>query len=170
MVIGVNFVDVYYCVGLYLVLVFLVVFGVEGVGVVEVMGLEVCGFVVGQCVVWVGLMDGVFGGYVSYCNILVEWVIVLFDVLDDEIVVVMLVCGIIVYMLLMWVWQMCVGDMLFVYVVVGGLGVLLVQWVKCQGVCVIGMVGSEVKVVVVLGYGVDYVVLYCQQDVCEVVL
>ena len=108
--IGVNFVDVYHRAGLYPVPAFPAVLGVEGVGVVEAVGTDVRGFVVGQRVAWAGLMDGAPGGYTSHRNIPAERAIALPDALDDETVAATLVRGITAHMLLTRVRQVSAGD------------------------------------------------------------
>ena len=168
--VGVNFVDVYHRAGLYPVPAFPAVLGVEGVGVVEALGTDVRGFVVGQRVAWAGLVDGAPGGYTSHRNIPAERAIALPDALDDETVAATLVRGITAHMLLTRVRQVRAGETVLVHAAAGGLGVLLVQWAKRQGARVIGTVGSEAKAAVALGHGADHVVLHRQQDVREAVL
>ena len=165
--VGVNFVDVYHRAGLYPVPAFPAVLGVEGVGVVEAVGTDVRGFVVGQRVAWAGLMDGAPGGYASHRNIPAERALALPDALDDETVAATLVRGITAHMLLARVRQLHSGDTVLVHAAAGGLGVLLVQWAKRLGARVIGTVGSEAKAAIALGHGADHVVLYRQQDVRE---
>ncbi|CAJ0787070.1 2-haloacrylate reductase [Ralstonia condita] len=168
--VGVNFVDVYHRTGLYPVPAFPAVLGVEGVGVVEAVGTDVRGFVVGQRVAWAGLMDGAPGGYASHRNIPANRAIALPDALDDETVAATLLRGITAHMLLTRVRQVGVGDTVLVHAAAGGLGVLLVQWAKRLGARVIGTVGSEAKAATALGHGADHVVLHRQQDVREAVL
>lgn len=168
--VGVNFVDVYHRMGLYPVPAFPAVPGVEGVGVVEALGADVRGFVVGQRVAWAGLMDGAPGGYASHRNIPAERAIALPDALDDETVATTLLRGITAHMLLTRVRAVRAGDTVLVHAAAGGLGVLLVQWAKRLGARVIGTVGSEAKAAIALGRGADHVVLYRQQDVRTAVL
>lgn len=84
MVIGVNYVDIYYCGGIfYLWLVFdeLVVIGFEGVGIVEGVGEGVIGFKIGDCVVY-GIL--LLGFYFEVCNYFVDKLLYLFEGLDDK--------------------------------------------------------------------------------------
>ncbi|WP_426399433.1 alcohol dehydrogenase catalytic domain-containing protein [Ralstonia sp. R-29] len=168
--VGVNFVDVYHRTGLYPVPAFPAVLGVEGVGVVEALGSDVRGFVIGQRVAWAGLMDGAPGGYTSHRTLPAERAIALPDTLDDETVAATLVRGITAHMLLTRVRQLRPGDTVLVHAAAGGLGVLLVQWAKRLGARVIGTVSNEAKAAIALGHGADHVVLYRQQDVREAVL
>lgn len=168
--IGVNFVDVYHRTGLYPVPAFPAVLGVEGVGVVQALGSDVRGFVVGQRVAWAGLIDGAPGGYASHRNIPAERAIALPDALDDDTVAATLVRGITAHMLLTRVRPVRAGDTVLVHAAAGGLGGLLVQWAKRLGATVIGTVSSEAKAAIALGHGADHVVLHRQQDVCEAVL
>lgn len=57
--------------------------------------------------------------------------------------------------------------MIFVYVVVGGVGFLMVQWVSSIGVIVIGCVFIEEKVMNVKVDGVYYVILYFDKNFVE---
>lgn len=69
-----------------------VVFGLEVVGIVVVVGVNVCDIWIGVCVVVLlfGVMC-VIGGYVEYVMFGVVLIIVIFDeVFDDDVVVVML--------------------------------------------------------------------------------
>lgn len=59
--------------------------------------------------------------------------------------------------------------MILLYVVVGGVGLIVLQWVKLFGLIVIGMVLSEVKVDIVCVYGCDYVINYVYEDVVKCV-
>lgn len=55
-VVGLNFVDMYFCLGLYFVFCF-VGMGVEVVGIVEVVGDGVSNVVVGDCVIYIGFIN-----------------------------------------------------------------------------------------------------------------
>lgn len=121
---GLNYIDVYYCNGIYL-LFLLVCLGMEGVGVVEVVGEGVMYFKLGDCVVYVSQLLGV---YVMVWVMLVKCVLKLFDVIFFEIGVVMMFKGLMVqYLLCKMLLQggLQVGDFLFFYVVVGGVGLIV---------------------------------------------
>lgn len=137
-VIGVNYIDIYYCKGVFgFKLLLLSGLGVEGVGEIVVVGFVVFVFKVGDCVVYVG---GLLGGYVIYCNFLVVWVIYVFVGLDSVIVVVSVFKGLIVEYLIYCCVSLQLGDMVLFYVVVGGVGFFVSQWFKVFGVIVIGIV------------------------------
>lgn len=95
-VVGLNYIDVYFCKGIYLI-VLLSGLGSEVVGVVMVVGDGVIGFVFGDCVGIFGFMCGV---YVIECNVFVIELFYLFDLVDDWIVVVLMLKGVIVEFLI----------------------------------------------------------------------
>lgn len=168
-VIGLNYIDVYFCIGLYLQLL-LGGIGMEVLGVVEVVGEGVMYVKFGDCVVYVGCFIGV---YVVVCIMLVDIFVCLLDVIDFEIGVVMMLQGMIVQYLFCDSYCVQFGDMVLFYVVVGGVGLIVCQWLKVFGVMVIGIVGSDVKVEFVCVYGCDYIIVYMCENfiecVCEII-
>jgi NADPH2:quinone reductase len=60
------------------------------------------------------------------------------------------------------------GDTVFVHAAAGGLGLILVQWAKALGARVIGTVGSREKQELALAHGLDYAILYREQDFVRV--
>lgn len=89
---GLNYIDVYQCDGIYLMQV-LFLLGMEVVGVVEVVGEGVMYLLLGDCVVYVSQL---FGVYFMVCVMLVKVVVCLFDEIIFEIGVVMMFKGFIV--------------------------------------------------------------------------
>jgi NADPH2:quinone reductase len=54
-----------------------------------------------------------------------------------------------------------------VHAAAGGVGLLLVQWVKHMGAVVIGTVSTDEKAKIARGAGADHVILYTKQDFAE---
>lgn len=105
---------------------FLFVIGFEICGMVEVVGLGVIVvdivISVGDCVVSV-LVNGV---YVEFCIVLVFLIVKVFDDVMFEVVVLVLLKGLMVYYLLKLVYLVKCGDIVLVYVGVGGVGLILI--------------------------------------------
>lgn len=118
-----NFVDMYFCSGLYLVLL-LVGIGVEVVGVVEVVGFGVMNVVVGDCVIYMGFLNmlGVYSIEWLIFVVLFVWLLV---GIVCEMVVVMMMCGFMLVYLLCCIYVFVLGDMILLYVVVGGVGLIV---------------------------------------------
>lgn len=59
------------------------------------------------------------------------------------------------------------GDTVLIHAAAGGMGLLLVQWVKHLGAEVIGTVSTEEKAKVAKDAGADHVIIYTKQDFVE---
>jgi NADPH2:quinone reductase len=59
------------------------------------------------------------------------------------------------------------GSTVLVHAAAGGVGLLLVQWVKHMGAVVIGTVSTDEKAKIARGAGADHVILYTKQDFAE---
>lgn len=121
-VIGINFIDIYICSGFYLFLLLFVGLGIEVVGVVSKVGNGVEYICVGDCVVYVQLM---FGVYSFVYNVFVDKVVILFDVIFFEQVVVFFFKGLIVFYLLCKIYEVKFDEFFLFYVVVGGVGLIV---------------------------------------------
>lgn len=100
---------------------------------------------------------------------LVECIVKLLDGIGYDDVVLVMLQGLIVYYLLCCMYLVKVGDMILIYVVVGGVGLFVCQWVKVFGVIVIGMVGFDEKVEFVKVYGCDYLIVYMCENFMQCV-
>lgn len=163
-VIGINYIDIYVCSGFYLLLLLLSGLGIEVVGIVSKVGYGVMYIKVGDWVVYVQL---VFGVYSMVYNVLVDKVVVLLDVIFFEQVVVLFFKGLMVWYLLCKIYEIKFDEMFLFYVVVGGVGLIVCQWVKVLGVKFIGIVGSVQKVQCVKEVGVWQVINYCEEFIVE---
>jgi NADPH:quinone reductase len=165
--VGVNFHDVYVRSGLYQTLSLPGIPGVEGVGVVEEVGTGVEGFETGDRV---GYIEAHYGGYASERLLSAARAIRLPPGLDDRTVAAVLLKGLTVEMLVRRVHRIREGDWVLVHAAAGGVGQLLVQWLKNLGAHVIGTVGSEEKAELARRAGCEQVVMYRREDVRDRVM
>ncbi|MBA4758071.1 quinone oxidoreductase [Sphingosinicella sp.] len=154
--IGVNFIDTYHRSGLYPVSLPAAP-GIEAAGVVEAVGEGVSGFAPGDRV---GYFTGKPGAYATHRNIPAALALKLPDTLSDEDAAgVMLKAATTEYLV-----ERCArvnaGDAALVHAAAGGVGLLLVQWLKAIGVRVVATAGSADKQALARSAGADVVCDY----------
>jgi NADPH:quinone reductase len=159
--IGVNFVDIYHRLGLYPVPSTPAVLGVEGAGIVEVIGSDVKTLRAGDRVAYAGLP---VGGYAEARNLPAGRLVRIPDGVDDQTAAAAMLRGITAHMLLYRVCAVGPGTVVLVHAAAGGLGLILAQWAKRRGATVIGTVGSHEKAELVKSHGVDHALLYRETD------
>ena len=155
--VGVNFVDVYYRVGLYPPpggLPF--VPGSEGAGVVDALGEGVTGFKVGDRVVYQGWV----GAYAETRSFPADRVVRLPDTVDDRTAAASFLKGLTAEMLLRRVHKVAAGETILFHAAAGGVGTLACQWAAALGATVIGTVGSDDKVAAATAAGCAHVINY----------
>ncbi|HLU40532.1 MAG TPA: quinone oxidoreductase [Planctomycetota bacterium] len=159
--IGVNFIDTYHRTGLYPLPSLPHALGVEAVGVVEVLGRGVEGFLPGDRVAYAG---GVPGAYAEYRTVAAERLVHVPEGIDDARAAAVLLRGMTVEYLV----QRCVriepGMPVLVHAAAGGVGLLLCQWLAHLGAEVIGTVGNEAKARIALANGCTHVIVYTRDD------
>ncbi len=149
--IGLNFIDVYHRTGLYpqplpsgL--------GLEAAGVVEAAGAGVAltpGTRVGYC--W-----GPIGAYASHRVIAADRLVVLPDGVSDEAAAAGLLKGCTTEFLVERCARVQPGQWALVQAAAGGVGLLLVQWLKHIGATVVAVAGSAEKVAMAVAHGADH--------------
>ena len=159
--VGVNFVDVYHRIGLYPLPAYPAAPGVEAVGVVDAVAEDVTGFAVGDRVAYAGLPAG---SYADARTIPAARLIRLPDDLSDEQIAGSLLRGLTAYLLLHRVTSIAPGQTVLIHAAAGGLGLILVQWLKRLGATVIGTVGSREKAEIARAHGLDHAILYRDED------
>jgi NADPH2:quinone reductase len=159
--VGVNFIDIYHRRGSYKVPLPSGLGG-ESVGVVEAIGAGVDGLAVGDRV---GTFGPELGAYATHRNLKAERLIRLPDGVDDRIAAALLLKGATVEFLVERCARVEKGQTVLVHAAAGGVGHLLVGWLKAIGASVIGTVGSEAKAERARKAGADHVILYRQEDV-----
>jgi NADPH2:quinone reductase len=163
--IGVNFIDIYQRLGLY-VLPDAKIPGVEAVGVVSAVGADVNGLNVGDRIAYAGAP---VGAYASERNLPAWRAIKLPGSLSDEVVASSFVKGITAHMLLNRTYPVVSGTVLLVHSAAGGLGQLLTRWASDLGATVIGTVGSEAKAEIARRAGARDVIVGRDADFARIV-
>ena len=156
---GVNFIDVYFRMGLYKADVPIAI-GNEGAGTVAAIGSEVTEVKVGDRVAYAMAR----GSYAEYA-VLPAWQLVPIPAhLDFNTAAAAMLQGMTAHYLTHSAWQLKAGETCLVHAAAGGTGGLIVQMAKMLGARVFGTVSTEEKAAIAKGHGVDEAVLYTQQD------
>ena len=148
--IGLNFIDTYHRTGLYPVPMPSGL-GLEAAGVIEATGANVAlmpGTRVGYC--W-----GPIGAYATHRVIAADRVVVLPDTVSDDVAAAALLKGCTTEFLVERCARVQPGQWAMVQAAAGGVGLLLVQWLKHVGAVVIAVAGSPHKVAMAKAYGAD---------------
>ncbi|KKW90712.1 quinone oxidoreductase family protein [Sphingobium chungbukense] len=159
-VLGLNFIDTYHRRGIYPVAL-PAELGVEGVGVVEAIGGGVTDFAPGQRV---GYFGPERGAYATHRNIAAASLITIPDDIDDETAAAALLKGCTAELLVERCARVEAGWPVLVHAAAGGVGLILVQWLKAIGATVIGTVSTEEKAEKALAAGADHIIFYQSED------
>jgi NADPH2:quinone reductase len=154
--IGVNFIDTYHRSGLY-PLPLPATLGMEAAGVIEALGDGVGGLRVGQRV---GYAVAGPGAYADHRVLPAARLIPLPDDLDDETAAAVMLKGMTAEFLVQRTFAARAGQTALVHAAAGGVGLLLVQWLRHLGVRTLGTVGSDDKAQLARAHGLDEVILY----------
>jgi NADPH2:quinone reductase len=157
--VGVNFVDVYHRSGLYPLPLPSGV-GVEGAGVVEAVGANVAHVRAGDRVAYAGPI----GSYAEARLVPADRLVKLPPEVDDRTAAAIMTKGLTVQALVRRTHPVRAGETVLVHAAAGGVGLILVQWLKALGATVIGTVGSEAKAVLARRHGCDHVIVYGRED------
>ena len=161
--VGLNFIDIYHRRGSYPIPLPSGLGG-ESVGVVEAVGPGVTGFAAGDRV---GTFGPELGAYATHRNLKAERLVKLPDSVDDRTAAALLLKGATTEFLVERCAKVQPGWTVLVHAAAGGVGHLLVGWLKAIGASVIGTVGSPDKAALAKGAGADHVILHKQEDVVE---
>lgn len=162
--IGVNFHDCYVRSGLYSTLDLPGVPGLEAVGVIEAIGPDVTGYVIGERIGW---MSPAYGGYASHRVLPVGLALSLPDSLTDAQAAASLMKAMTVSVLVRRVHVVGPGQRVLVHAGAGGVGQLLCNWCNHLGAEVIATVGSPDKVAMATQAGAHTVINYAEEDFVE---
>ena len=163
--IGVNFIDIYQRLGLY-GLPEAKIPGVEAVGVISAVGVDVNGLNIGDRIAYAGAP---VGAYASERNLPAWRAVKLPGSLSNEVVASSFVKGITAHMLLNRTYPVVSGTVLLVHSAAGGLGQLLTRWASHLGATVIGTVGSEAKAEIAHRAGAQHVIVGRDADFARIV-
>ena len=158
--IGLNYIDTYQRSGLYPIR-FPAVLGQEAAGVVDAVGDGVTRFKVGDRVAY----SGQLGAYAEYQAVAAERAVALPDAVSFEAAAASLLKGMTAEFLVLRCYPVQAGEIVLVHAAAGGVGTLLVQWLKALGAEVIGTVGSDAKAALARRLGCDQVIFYRHEDV-----
>lgn len=158
--VGLNFIDTYHRSGLYPVPL-PGGLGLEASGVIEAVGDGVTGFAPGDRVT----SYGPIGAYATERNVPAAGLFALPNGVDHETAAAITLKGLTAEFLIERAAKVAPGSIVLVHAAAGGVGQILVQWLKAVGVEVIGTVGSEAKIAAARAAGVDHVLLSRSEDV-----
>jgi NADPH2:quinone reductase len=159
--VGLNFIDIYHRNGVYPVAL-PGELGFEAAGVVEAVGADVTGLQPGDRV---GSFTGVRGAYATARNLAAADVVRLPDGVDPQTAAALMLKGCTTEFLVERCARVEAGQTVLVHAAAGGVGHLLVGWLKAIGATVIGTVGTEAKADLARAAGADHVLLSRGEDV-----
>jgi NADPH2:quinone reductase len=159
--IGLNFIDTYHRRGIYPVAL-PTGLGLEAAGVVEAVGEGVTQFKTGDRVCSFG---PAMGAYSEARNIAAASLFSTPDDISDEIAAAALLKACTTEFLVERCAKVQPGWPVLVHAAAGGVGLLLVQWLKHVGATVIGTVSTEAKAEAARAAGADHVILYTREAV-----
>ena len=158
--VGLNYIDTYHRRGIYPVPLPSGL-GLEAAGIVDAVG-EGAGFSVGDRVATFG---PALGAYATERNIAAATLYPVPDHITDEIAAAALLKGCTAEFLVERCAKVEAGWTVLVHAAAGGVGLLLVQWLKHVGATVIGTVSTEDKAAAARAAGADHVILYTSEAV-----
>jgi len=159
--IGLNFIDIYHRTGLYPMKTPFIP-GSEAAGVVEAVGDGVTQVKPGDRVAYAGGQ----GAYAEMNVVAADRLVHVPIGISLHVAAASMLKGMTAEFLAERVWPaLQPGDPVLVHAAAGGVGGILVQWLKHRGQRVIAAVGGEKKAAIARGHGADVVLDYDQEDV-----
>ena len=153
--VGVNFIDTYHRGGLYPVELPSGL-GLEAAGTIEAVGEGVADWRPGMRA---GCFTGPLGAYATARNIAADLLVRLPDSVDDRTAAAIMLKGATAAFLVEQCARVRAGQTVLVTAAAGGVGHLLVGWLKAAGATVIGTVSTPAKVARARAAGADHVLL-----------
>ena len=161
--IGLNYIDTYHRRGIYPVALPSGL-GLEAAGVIETLGEAVTDWQVGDRVCCFG---PTLGAYATARNIDAACLFLIPDDISDETAAAGILKGCTAEFLVERCAKVQPKWNVLVHAAAGGVGSLLVQWLKHVGANVIGTVSTEEKAILAREAGADHVILYGKEDVAK---
>ncbi|MGQ7830638.1 quinone oxidoreductase family protein [Altererythrobacter sp. Z27] len=159
--VGLNFIDTYHRSGLYTIALPSGL-GLEAAGHVIALGEGVTGFAVGDRVTSMG--PGL-GAYATHRVMPADALYKLPDDIPDDIAAAAILKAATVEALVERCAHVKPGDIVLVHAAAGGVGLLMVQWLKAIGAQVIGTVSSQAKADIAFAAGCDHVIRYDRDEI-----
>ena len=159
--VGLNFIDTYHRGGTYPVALPSGL-GMEAAGVIEAVGEGVDDWQVGDRVCYFG---PTIGAYATARNIEAACLFLIPDDISDETAAAGILKGCTTEFLVERCAKVQPKWNVLVHAAAGGVGLLLVQWLKHAGANVIGTVSTDEKAALARSAGADHVILYGKEDV-----
>ena len=156
---GVNFIDIYFRIGLYKADL-PITLGNEAAGTVEAVGAEVTEVAPGDRVAYAMAR----GSYAEYAAVPAAQLVKIPDHVDFQTAAAAMLQGMTAHYLTHSTWPLKSGDTCLVHAAAGGAGGLIVQMAKMLGARVFGTVSTPEKAAIAREHGVDEAILYTQQD------
>lgn len=162
---GVNFADIYMRNGAArLPIPFPFTPGIEGAGIVEALGEGVSEVKAGDRVAYATMS---IGSYAEYHAVKAAQLAPLPKELSYEEGAAVILQGLTAHYLLHEFYPVKRGSTVLVHAAAGGMGLILIQWLKHLGAVAIGTVSTEAKAKVARDSGADHVINYTTQDFAE---
>lgn len=159
--VGLNFIDTYHRGGLY-PMALPSGLGMESAGAIEAVGEGVTDWRIGDRVATFGPS---IGAYATARNIAANCLFLVPDDITDEVAAAGLLKGCTTEFLVERCAKVQPKWDILVHAAAGGVGLLLVQWLKHVGARVIGTVSTEEKAALARAAGADHIILYGKEDV-----
>jgi NADPH:quinone reductase len=138
--------------------------GLESAGVIDAVGADVNGFLVGDRVVYAGMPEG---SYAELRIVPAARLIALPAGIDARTAASMMIRGMTARSLLKETYEVRAGDTILIHAAAGGVGLIMCQWAKHLGATVIGTVSNDDKAAVARAYGCDHAIVYTREDFAE---
>jgi NADPH2:quinone reductase len=135
--------------------------GVEAAGVVEAVGEGVTFLAPGQRVVY-GMPSP--GAYSEVRLVPADRLVAIPEGIDDRTAAAVFMKGLTVDALVRRTHAVKAGETVLVHAAAGGVGTIMVQWLKALGATVIGTAGSDAKAELARQLGCDHVIVYTRED------
>ena len=161
--VGLNYADTYFRDGTYPIPLPNGI-GVEAAGIVEELGEGVTNVAVGDRVSYTGFTN-TLGAYSTERLVPAAPLIKLPDAIDFETAAAMTMRGLTSAYLMRRIYPFKTGDTILLHAAAGGVGLIVAQWAKLQGLTVIGTVSTEEKAEIARAHGCDHVILYSREEV-----
>lgn len=161
--VGLNFIDTYHRRGTYPIPLPSGL-GLEAAGIIEALGEGVTDWRVGDRVCCFGPQ---LGAYATARNIDAGCLFLIPDDVTDEVAAAGILKGCTTEFLVERCAKVQPKWNILVHAAAGGVGLMLVQWLKHVGATVIGTVSTDEKAVLAREAGADHVILYGKEDVAK---